>query len=242
MNFENPNIEEMIGNHLVIQGTVNTNVSKDWMKAKRPWYRASWLETAELVESTDWKWWKSTPMTQVKIDNLKIELVDIWHFILSELIEKYSILGYDEKTVNNMIAKSLSYNEIQYKHIDDQYMRLVAVAEEFVYKTLAVKSPNLPLFAQMMELADLSFEELNRIYLGKSTLNNFRQSHGYNEGTYIKQWTVKVEGSEELVEIEDNVVMLSIIQNMTYKDLESYTTELTASLEEAYPKEVKEQK
>jgi hypothetical protein len=41
---------------------------------------------------------------------------------------------------------------------------------------------------------------LYRLYVGKNILNQFRQDHGYKEGSYIKIWNG----------VEDNLVMKEI--------------------------------
>jgi hypothetical protein len=51
-----------------------------------------------------------------------------------------------------------------------------------------------------MQACDLSSAELYRHCVGKNVLNFFRQDHGYQEGTYIKQWQDR-EDNEHLSEI-----------------------------------------
>ena len=51
-----------------------------------------------------------------------------------------------------------------------------------------------------MQLADLPFDELFRMYVGKNVLNFFRQDHGYKDGSYIKVWDGR-EDNEHLAEI-----------------------------------------
>ncbi len=67
----------------------------------------------------------------------------------------------------------------------------------------------------------MSFEWLFKVYIGKNCLNQFRQDHGYKEGTYIKIWNDK----------EDNVVMVSLLENMKNVSFD----ELYKKLEENYP-------
>ena len=47
----------------------------------------------------------------------------------------------------------------------------------------------------------MDLNELYRQYIGKNTLNFFRQDHGYKEGTYIKVWHGK----------EDNEVLANLV-------------------------------
>jgi hypothetical protein len=55
-------------------------------------------------------------------------------------------------------------------------------------------------FAGCMHQIEMSFTELFQSYVGKNTLNFFRQDNGYQDGSYIKNWHGK-EDNEHLVEI-----------------------------------------
>ena len=48
--------------------------------------------------------------------------------------------------------------------------------------------------------ADLDFQQLYTAYVGKNVLNFFRQDHGYQDGSYEKQWQGR-EDNEHLVEL-----------------------------------------
>ena len=52
---------------------------------KISWYRCIYMEAAEAIDSFNWKHWKSIN-TDPDWANIKVELVDIWHFIMSESI------------------------------------------------------------------------------------------------------------------------------------------------------------
>lgn len=49
----------------------------------------------------------------------------------------------------------------------------------------------------------MDVDMLFKLYLGKNTLNAFRQQNGYNNGTYKKVWNG----------LEDNQVLLNILNN-----------------------------
>ncbi len=44
------------------------------------WKRCIYMECAELIDSFAWKHWKNVNAT-VDIDNVRIEIADIWHFL-----------------------------------------------------------------------------------------------------------------------------------------------------------------
>src|SRR5690606_37979069 len=49
------------------------------------WYRAIWVECAELMDHYGWKWWKKQTPDR---DQVVLELIDIWHFGLSDLLQE----------------------------------------------------------------------------------------------------------------------------------------------------------
>ncbi|EMV3225908.1 dUTPase, partial [Campylobacter jejuni] len=52
------------------------------------WRRCIYMECAELIDSFAWKHWKNIS-SPTNWENVRIEIVDIWHFILSLLLEEY---------------------------------------------------------------------------------------------------------------------------------------------------------
>jgi len=54
------------------------------------WRRCIYLEAAELIESYPWKHWKNIDAS-ADYENIKIEAVDIWHFVMSEALRLYKI-------------------------------------------------------------------------------------------------------------------------------------------------------
>jgi hypothetical protein len=54
------------------------------------WRRCIYLEAAELIESYPWKHWKNIDASP-DYENIKIEAVDIWHFVMSEALRLYKV-------------------------------------------------------------------------------------------------------------------------------------------------------
>ena len=70
---------------LVLQDEINCRVDADWLARDRAWYRAVWIECAELMEHYGgWKWWKASRPDRAQA---VLEVVDIWHFGLSMRID-----------------------------------------------------------------------------------------------------------------------------------------------------------
>ncbi len=192
---------------------------------KIDWRRCIYLESAELVDSYPWKHWKNIDASP-DYANIKIEIVDIWHFIMSEALRIYRVdsLGSIEdmaivistmegfesfKDENSMIRLS-SYQEIE---LVEEMLKILFCNSDI--NALIIS------FLEMSSKLNLKLPELYKLYIGKNILNKFRQDNGYKEGSYIKVWSGK----------EDNVVMQNILD--IYEDITP--DELYKALEEAYP-------
>jgi len=190
---------------------INTN-GEEWAETsltregrKIDWLRCIYMEAAEAVDSLNWKHWKDINAKD-DIENVKIELIDIWHFIMSEQIERYGL----EKAYE----KAYKIYDWTIKHDANlaSYTELIVLLEELMRASLNGKVPLSAFFLSVMKIDDFTINDIYALYIGKNCLNQFRQDHGYKEGTYRKTWNG----------VEDNTHMHNILKNnddITYKEL-----------------------
>jgi dimeric dUTPase (all-alpha-NTP-PPase superfamily) len=189
------------------------------------WRRCIWLEAAELVESYPWKHWKSID-AEPDYANIKIEAVDIWHFVMSEALRLHTLWGDGDIATLAVTMSSTEAFEAFAKgdrDISDDPYEHIAEVERLVALLFAEASIEewTAQFYRVALQSGLDLDELYRLYIGKNILNRFRQDHGYKQGTYTKIW----EGEE------DNVVM----QRLLEAESEMTPQMLYAQLEESYP-------
>lgn len=170
---------------LELQDAMNRKVNEDWRQKGFEWYRAVWVECAELMDHYGWKWWKRQLPDH---DQVQLELVDIWHFGLSILLLR------DQS--ENEIAGAVE--EIFLCKPEGTDFRLDL--EAFALKTLQSRDFDVAAFARLIASAGLGFDQLYSRYIGKNVLNFFRQDNGYQDGSYRKLWQGR-EDNEHLVEI-----------------------------------------
>ena len=170
---------------LDMQDAMNARVNPDWRAAGNAWYRAIWTECAEMLDHYGWKWWKHQ---QPDLEQVKLELVDIMHFAMSDYL-----LQHDEL---DAVAARIEHELSQPGDGDD----IREAIERMAQTTIASRSMHYADFARVMELIGMDFDELYRSYVGKNVLNFFRQDHGYKEGSYVKIWDGR-EDNEHLVEV-----------------------------------------
>ncbi len=157
-----------------------------------------------MLDHFGWKWWKASSRD---LEQVKLELIDIWHFGLSleilansgggpverDTIKKTAADIRDRLTQGLVAAKNSLDGDVPDFDIGEGIEALAA-------KAVAEQRFGVPEFAALMVALELSFDELYWRYIGKNVLNFFRQDHGYANGTYQKTWRGR-EDNEHLAEI-----------------------------------------
>lgn len=203
----NSQIQQMLS----LQDAMNSRVSETWRENNYEWYRAIWVECAEMLDHHGWKWWKHQ---EIDVAQVQLELVDIFHFGLSlRLMSGQSV---------DTIARSLAIELTQGTDETDFKLAL----EKLAAAAVSDKSFDGQAFADCMRLMNMDLDELFRQYVGKNTLNFFRQDHGYKDGSYIKIWHGE----------EDNEVLAAVVNELDASDKDFQKT-LYQALEAKYPSE-----
>lgn len=198
---------------LSMQATLNEMTNgADWKGGQtelgKPidWRRCIFMEAAELIDSYPWKHWKSVD-APIDLENARVELVDIWHFLMSLALEHFEV-----EQAAKLLDKAFQDSAETEYHLDkmsvpDQ-VRIHEMLMSLALERGPVDKPYLSALAEAFfnacQIVTLSFDQLYQIYMAKNVLNKFRQDNGYKEGTYTKVWNGK----------EDNVVMFEIIETL----------------------------
>lgn len=191
-----------------MQDRHNRLVHPRWREQGHEYYRAVWVECAELLDHYGWKWWKRQ---RGDLAQVKLEIIDIWHFGLSELMRAGEL--------REQLAERLT---TALRNAEEQDFR--AAVETLACRCLATKRFDLAAFADVMRALPITFDELYRGYMAKNVLNAFRQQHGYQDGSYRKRWHDGREDNEHLVEIASRLNV----------DADSFIDELYAELTARY--------
>ncbi|MEA1916281.1 MAG: dUTP diphosphatase [Campylobacterota bacterium] len=172
---------------------------------KIDWKRCIYMECAEMIDSFAWKHWKNID-SEPNWDNLKIEVVDIWHFVMSLILSKYKVNHFGSiEDIATMMADMKSYSQLEttQQNYDDSEVIIEKVEQVMVdvlSKTDLIPQKLLTNFFELTAMCGLNLQTLYELYVGKNILNKFRQDNGYKDGSYIKIWNGE----------EDNVVMKKI--------------------------------
>jgi dimeric dUTPase (all-alpha-NTP-PPase superfamily) len=178
--------DAMLETMAVMQEEHNAQVHPQWRDQGYAYYRAIWVECAEMLDHFGWKWWKKQ---DADLNQVKLELVDIWHFALSELIRS----GQLTPSIAEDLA-TIDGGEVT----EPEHFR--CAIELLASSALATRSFAVEPFKAAMAALPMSYDELFELYIGKNVLNQFRQNHGYKSGTYRKLWAGR-EDNEHLIEV-----------------------------------------
>jgi len=209
-----------------LQEELNRKINKNWRetRSKEDFARATWIECAELVDSLPWKWWKKQ---KADMENVQIEVVDIWHFIMSYILLDYTV----EKAIHSKPVKLfiMGVNE-NFKNVDingekiNHYLGETNIYKKIIYLTERVAESFLKqeekegaFFFGLLVKNTISIDRLYLLYIGKNILNHIRQEKGYGSGNYQK----KING------MEDNHYLFKLVSHVSNrKELEERIRQL----------------
>lgn len=188
----------LISQMFALQQILNDNTNGDiWITGKTQenrkidWHRCIYMEVVEAIDSFNWKHWKNINAPD-DIENAKVEIVDIWHFVMSQAIIE-SKQNYADKHLN-ITTKAYDKNSL----IDD--------LEQIINQSSGDKNIEKIIDLFFSALGNfMDIQELYARYVVKNKLNSFRQDNGYKDGNYKKIWNLKGK------KVEDNVVAFTIM-------------------------------
>ncbi len=208
-----------------LQSSFNDSVSPGWEKDINQEQYNTWYalldEVTEVVNSKEWKWWKnSADYNSVDWDNVVVEFVDIFHFMLSLALQTDSADTIFVTMVSFQKSKSVGKNDTKIRE-DDFF-------EHFWDKILMsvfLKQTTL-LMVSWVELWYKLGEDLNsftKAYFTKMALNKIRQEFGYSNNTYFKMWSDPKNPSDIKQKVEDNVAAKYLMRNIKDDDIRTDT-------------------
>ena len=188
------------------------------------WKRCVYMECAEMIDSFSWKHWKSIDKAP-DWENHQIEVVDVWHFIMSLAIENYSqnLRGGVEDLAIDISDlpsfKTIDANSEKFAPQGEVIEQVENIIRRVIDKDALKLEELISDFFDLAVMSGLDLKTLYRLYVGKNVLNQFRQDHGYKDGSYVKIWNGE----------EDNVVMKRIWEENGAIQPESLYEELSKS-------------
>jgi len=174
------------------------------------WLRCIYMKTAEAIDSFNWKHWKDINAV-TDTNHLKVLLVDIWHFMISEHISRCGLTKAIEQALYYFnTLKDVSENMVD--EADTLYF-----LEEMMKQAPHGEFPYIEFLQAVGQVDGFSMQELYKLYIGKNCLNQFRQDFGYKNGDYIRVWNGKEDNIYMQLALDENP---SLDFNGLYQSLE----------------------
>lgn len=230
MSEDNNNIKELIRKMFEKQNELNIHTNgADWKTNKDlKWYRAIWTECAELLDYTNWKWWRKQ---DVSFKDIEMEVIDIWHFAMSDMMSVHSMETCIEKTYSHFESEFESQGKVSLEMIQKR-------TETFAGWILINYEFSLDSFIKLCSCLNMGIDDIYKLYMGKNVLNKFRQDNGYKQKTYIKIWNGQ----------EDNIYLMKFLENIEvidndfeekiYRNLETTYNNLTSAEPRYFQKDI----
>lgn len=203
-----------------LQHQFNKQVAEDYLDKNFNWNSAIIAESGELLDSLGYKWWKKQ---EPDMENVKVEAIDLLHFVISEEIQTHHRNFHKSERTNSEYIISMTIQNFEKDFAEDNiliykdFKELIDVLNYHRYSRLFI-------LKKIFEELNMSNEDVYIAYITKNCLNKFRQDNGYKDGSYIKNWNGR----------EDNIVAFEIANEwgadeelfeQLYLDLETYYKE-----------------
>jgi dimeric dUTPase (all-alpha-NTP-PPase superfamily) len=178
-------------------------IGPDWHNSSLNFSLAGAQECSEGIDYLSWKWWKkSTP----NLEAAKMEVVDLLHFHLSNMLQEICIGDVDEivdKSIREACDRYLPYTrgECVYPVNSASAIQLFQLLQNEFYHD----SVNFGHILLAFERLGGNDEELIRLYYQKAVLNRFRANNGYKTGEYIKEWAFGREDNDFIPALSEGI-------------------------------------
>ena len=149
-------------------------------------------ETHEIIENMDVR------VAESLLEQAPIEDFELYNF---ELLDKYDFLS---GTIANACLVHTDLKRISLNLWNINKLNYNAIEKDFHLNSAVIKTQIQDMFLNFLLLGlklDLSYNDIQKLYVLKATLNIVRNKNGYKEGTYNKTWSLDGE------RLEDNYVV-----------------------------------
>ncbi len=187
-------IKERLLEHFKIQDDLNKFlVGENWKDELEFWQLQSAIvsECGELVNSLGFKWWTKQ---EEDWENAKVELVDIWHFVLSVCLIYFKEENHGR--IIDILIEEHNSMKMNYWYAQKKKSQIIPELSLLLYN-LEYDIEYSPFFAgnmgTLIYLLDMTLEEFDELYRKKVELNKQRKLRGYDKDSSKKY----IDGKED---------------------------------------------
>lgn len=212
ISIDPPESVRLVAEMFATQCRLNDFLDPDW-RSKPDVYknsRAIFAAAFEILDATKWKWWSKWPKgpeKKIDLDQLRLEVVDIWVFLMSWIMQKESATDDIEEILGFEFSPG-TFNPSEFADAALNLASTVRLLDECDYVREAVNDAT-ECFKTLMSCANMDLQGLYDLYNRKAALNLLRWENGYGT-TYVKMWPELTGGTPS--HIEDNVWLVRVLE------------------------------
>lgn len=219
---------------LAVQNELNLKLSPEWAEKGWAYPDAMFTEATEAYNHLNWEWWRATGRT-IDWDQVKLEWVDVGHFLFSEVIAQA-----EENFFDYMVKETLDSQGIIQPGGDIDVEGLKGGIKEFIKELLKYDSQEeagldfvLEWFFTVMHDLGLTVEQYYTLFIGKVCLNQLRWKNGYKKGVYNPSSPNEEHYVKTWNGVEDNVWLAEYAATLD-PNADDFKEQLLAALEAKY--------
>jgi hypothetical protein len=187
-------------------------IGADWLQQDLNFSPAGAQECSEGIDHLAWKWWKKS---KVDVEAAKMEVVDLLHFHLSNMLVEIAASGNND-AASCALRETLAARNAAYLSSLDA-IRFFQMLQNQFYRGTADFGCIITLFERLGGTE----EGLIELYYQKAVLNLFRARNGYKTGEYIKMWAFQREDNEFIPALSEGInFLMDGAENTLYARLE----------------------
>ncbi|MHD0644636.1 dUTP diphosphatase [Pseudomonas aeruginosa] len=189
----------ILSDMLRAQSDLNDVFDPQWRVNRHNYMRASAIEAVEMIVHHGYKWWKGETCD---FPQMQLEMIDIMHFIISEISRRNDDPASEEQELHKAWALEepvIRFDDKDYVLDEMQPLELMDLFAAMMF----VQRFSFTLFRKLMKYTGIDIERLQKTYFSKCVLNLFRQHNGYKDQTYVKIWSGR-EDNEVLYDLMDS--------------------------------------
>ena len=192
----------LIGENWASMSKTNEGKTIDWGKCIV-------TEYGELMDSYPWKHWKAID-TPIDTKNVLIELVDIFHFLISYSLTQ-GMPAEDIKLTQFKDGELIDDESVTSSSTDRIIRSISTLTSSMItldaneYDSRVSNEMLLLDFSILLDINRISVKTLHEAFVAKNILNEFRQYNGYKDGTYRKLWDGVNEDNDFLIDIIEKI-------------------------------------
>jgi dimeric dUTPase (all-alpha-NTP-PPase superfamily) len=233
---------------LEVQNELNLKLSPEWATKDWAYPDAMFTEATEAYNHLNWEWWRATDR-KIDWNQVKLEWVDVMHFLLSEVISSGCQKEFETQfETQNLVTAYTLTEENRLPLLKDTIKMFVKSVIEYQYSDVTGKGDLktvISYFLLGLYYLGLSKEEFYTLFIGKVCLNQLRWKNGYKKGIAESQFISK-DSPKQFKDyyikvwngVEDNVWLAEYAATLDPNDAE-FKSKLEAALDAKY-KEVYE--